>query len=67
MLNWKFDGQLLYKPSEWKRCIALCIKENKNGCCGIDEEGCYWRPGSEVVRGNFSGVAVTCKGGENYL
>ena len=57
---------LLLTPSDWSKCKALCVSENENGCCGISVRGCYWKPGSEAIKGYYSGIAVTCKGG-NHL
>ena len=67
-----YNVTLLHSPLYWENCKSLCLKERikelENGCCGIDEFGCHWKAGSQVIKGNFSGVAVACKGGKQlYL
>ena len=58
----ELDGSM--QLSDTARCAEICKLENKNGCCGLDDDGCYWTKGSESSPGFTPGkitTAVNCK------
>ena len=46
----------------FETCEALCIEEKENGCCGLDNENCFWYKDA-ITRINPSGISVACSKG----
>ena len=62
------DGKILgpyISLSDFAICKSMCIQENENGCCLLDDGKCYWV--KDAITGiSNSGTSSSCSKG-TYL